>query len=62
MGHVAMGGRDGSIVALAPLAIGRRIFVHINNTNPVWRPGSPERAAAEAAGWTIGADGMEVTP
>ena len=62
MGHVAMSGRDGSIAALAPLSIGRRIFVHINNTNPVWRPGSPERAAAEAAGWSVGADGMEVTP
>ena len=35
--------------------------MHINNTNPVLRPGSPERAAAEAAGWEIAADGMEVT-
>jgi pyrroloquinoline quinone biosynthesis protein B len=62
MGHLAMSGEGGSIAALAPLTIGRRIFVHINNSNPVWRPGSPERAAAEAAGWTIAADGMEVTP
>jgi pyrroloquinoline quinone biosynthesis protein B len=62
MGHVSMNGPHGSIAALAPLAIGRRIFVHINNTNPVLRPDSAERAAAEAAGWTIGADGMEVTP
>jgi pyrroloquinoline quinone biosynthesis protein B len=62
MGHLAMNGPGGSIATLAPLAIGRRIFVHINNTNPVLRPGSAERAAAEAAGWTIAADGMEVAP
>jgi pyrroloquinoline quinone biosynthesis protein B len=61
MGHVAMNGPEGSIAALAPLSVGRRVFVHINNTNPVLRPASAERAAAEAAGWTIGADGMEVT-
>jgi pyrroloquinoline quinone biosynthesis protein B len=61
MGHVAMNGLDGSIAALAPLSIGRRVFVHINNSNPVLRPDSAERAAAEAAGWTIAADGMEVT-
>jgi pyrroloquinoline quinone biosynthesis protein B len=61
MGHLAMNGPDGSIAALAPLAVRRRIFVHINNTNPVLRPDSAERAAADAAGWAIGADGMEVT-
>ena len=32
----------------------------MNNTNPLLRPGSPERAAAEAAGWEIAHDGMEV--
>ena len=32
----------------------------MNNTNPVLRPGSPERAEAEAAGWEIAGDGMEV--
>lgn len=62
MGHMAMSGPQGSIAALAPLRIGRRIFVHINNTNPVLDPDSPERAAAQAAGWTIGQDGMEVIP
>lgn len=60
MGHVSMNGTQGSIAALAGLGIGRRVFVHMNNTNPVLRPGSPERAAAEAAGWEIAGDGMEV--
>lgn len=61
MGHISMSGPEGSIAALAPLSIGRRVYVHMNNTNPALRPNSPERAEAEANGWTIGQDGMEIT-
>lgn len=61
MGHMSMSGEDGSIAAFAGLEIGRKVFVHMNNTNPVLRPGSEERRAAENAGWIIGQDGMEVT-
>lgn len=60
MGHMSMSGPDGSIAAFADLGIDRKVFVHINNTNPVWRNG-PERAEANAAGWEIGYDGMEIT-
>lgn len=60
MGHMAMSGADGAIAALADLGIGRKIFLHINNSNPVLRPGSAERAAAERAGWEIPTDGMEI--
>ena len=51
----------GSIAALGPLGIARRIFIHINNTNPVLIEDSPERRAAEAAGWEVAHDGMEIT-
>ncbi|MFQ1701376.1 pyrroloquinoline quinone biosynthesis protein PqqB [Loktanella agnita] len=60
MGHMSMSGPDGSIAALADLDIARRVYVHMNNSNPVLRPTSPERAEAEAAGWIIGQDGMEL--
>ncbi len=60
MGHVNMSGPDGSIAAFAPLGVGRKIFVHINNSNPVLDAASKERAEAQAAGWEIGVDGMEV--
>ncbi len=60
MGHMSMSGPDGTIAAFADLGVRRRVFVHINNTNPVLRPDSPERAEAEAAGWEIAADGMEI--
>ena len=60
MGHMSMSGPDGSIAAFDGMDIGRKVFIHMNNTNPVLRPDSPERARAEAAGWTIGQDGMEI--
>ena len=55
-----MAGPDGSLARLADLP-GRRIYIHVNNTNPVLLADSLERAAAEAAGWEIARDGMEVT-
>jgi pyrroloquinoline quinone biosynthesis protein B len=60
MGHTAMSGDDGSIRRLADLGIGRKIYVHINNTNPVLIEGSSERGTVEAAGWEVSYDGMEV--
>jgi pyrroloquinoline quinone biosynthesis protein B len=60
MGHLAMTGPAGSISSLAGMTIGRRIFVHINNTNPVLDENSPEHAAVRAAGWEIAHDGMEI--
>ncbi|MEP3330945.1 pyrroloquinoline quinone biosynthesis protein PqqB [Sedimentitalea sp.] len=62
MGHMSMSGKDGSIAAFADLNVGKRVFIHMNNTNPVLRPDSAERTEAEAAGWVVGQDGLEVTP
>lgn len=61
MGHMPVSGPDGSMAAFAELDVKRKIYVHLNNTNPLWRPDSAERAAAAAAGWEVGHDGMEVT-
>jgi pyrroloquinoline quinone biosynthesis protein B len=60
MGHLAMSGENGSMRRLADLGIGRKIYVHINNTNPVLIEDSPERAKVEAAGWDVSYDGLEV--
>lgn len=62
MGHVPMSGPDGSMETLADCPAGRRIFIHINNTNPTLIEDSDERRAVEAAGWAIGYDGMEFAP
>jgi pyrroloquinoline quinone biosynthesis protein B len=60
MGHIAMSGADGAIAALAPLNIARKLFLHINNSNPALLADSPERSAARQAGWDIASDGMEI--
>ncbi len=59
MGHISMSGADGAIAAVTDLAMRRRVFIHINNSNPVLLADAPERREAEA-GWEIAYDGMEV--
>lgn len=59
MGHIPVNGSDGSLAALAALS-GRRVFIHINNTNPILIEDSPERRQVEAAGWQVAHDGMEL--
>ncbi|MCW8905188.1 pyrroloquinoline quinone biosynthesis protein PqqB [Sedimenticola sp.] len=60
MGHMSMSGPDGSLQAFSGIPLGRRVFIHINNTNPVLLDDSPQRLAVEQAGWEIGYDGMEI--
>jgi len=57
MGHVTI--RDCSLNLLAKSPARHKIYVHINNTNPILAPDSPQRAAVEAAGVMVGADGFE---
>jgi pyrroloquinoline quinone biosynthesis protein B len=61
MGHISMSGEHGAIASLKGLDIGRKVFLHINNSNPALLHGSDERKTAEQAGWHIPADGMEIT-
>lgn len=60
MAHLPVGGPGGSLARLADHRAGRRVYIHINNTNPILRDDSPERAAVEAAGWTVAHDGLEI--
>jgi len=59
MGHMSCSGPDGSIAALADLGVRRKIFIHMNNTNPLLIADSAERAEARHAGWETAYDGME---
>ena len=56
--HLPMSGNGGSLERLRALPVRHRVYVHINNTNPVLLEDSAERHAVEAAGLTIGMDGM----
>lgn len=57
MGHVTI--RESSLARLSKLSARHRVYIHLNNTNPVLAPGSPERAAVEAAGIVVGYDGLQ---
>lgn len=58
MGHLPISGPDGSLAALAKLSRPRCVYLHINNTNPILLPDSPERGEIEAAGLRVAEDGM----
>jgi pyrroloquinoline quinone biosynthesis protein B len=60
MGHLSVSGEGGSMAALAALGVERKLFIHINNTNPILCAGTAERRAVEAAGWEVAHDGLEL--
>jgi pyrroloquinoline quinone biosynthesis protein B len=60
MGHMSIAGKDGSMAAFENLRVPRKVFIHINNSNPILLDDSPERAAVMAAGWEVAFDGMEI--
>jgi len=60
MGHISISGPAGSIAAFEGVAGVRKIFIHINNTNPILCDDSEEAAFVRAAGWEIAYDGMEL--
>jgi pyrroloquinoline quinone biosynthesis protein B len=62
MGHMSVSGPDGTVAAFHDIAAGRKIFVHINNSNPILLDGSDERAVLAKHGWEVAYDGMEVSP
>ena len=60
MGHMSMSGKNGTIAAFEHLGVQRRVFIHVNNTNPVLLSDSPERKILEESGWILARDGMEI--
>ncbi len=60
MGHISMNGPQGSLAAFASLKVSRRVYIHVNNSNPVLDRRSPQRRQVLDAGWEIACDGMEI--
>jgi pyrroloquinoline quinone biosynthesis protein B len=60
LAHLPIGGEGGSLAALSSVRRPQRIYIHLNNTNPVLREDSPERVAVERAGFRVACDGMEI--
>jgi pyrroloquinoline quinone biosynthesis protein B len=60
MGHMPIDGSDGSLARLASLPIERRIYIHINNTNPILLDDAPELRIVEQHGMEVAVDGLEL--
>ncbi len=60
MGHLPVGGPDGSLEQLSGLPIERKIYIHINNTNPILLEDSPQRRMVTDRGMEVAVDGLEV--
>jgi len=60
MGHMSVSGEAGTLTAFSTLDVKRKIFIHINTTNPILVADTPERAAVTAAGWEVAYDGMAI--
>jgi pyrroloquinoline quinone biosynthesis protein B len=60
MGHLPIGGRDGSLALLAALPIGRIIYTHINNSNPILLEDAPERRVLQQHGAEVAVDGLDL--
>lgn len=59
MAHWVVGGKGGSLERLSKLRIPKKVYMHINNTNPMLLEDSPERAEVQKAGMEVGRDGLE---
>ena len=60
MGHMSMSGESGSLAAFRDVAIKRKVYIHINNTNPVLIEDSPERKIVESERWQVAYDGQVI--
>jgi pyrroloquinoline quinone biosynthesis protein B len=61
MGHLPIGGADGSLQRLSTLPARSRVYTHINNSNPILVEDSAARAAVHAAGLVVGDDGLTLS-
>jgi pyrroloquinoline quinone biosynthesis protein B len=60
MGHMPVSGPGSTLETFPTRAGARRIYTHVNNTNPILVEGSPEARQVRAAGWEVAFDGMEI--
>lgn len=61
LGYTAVSGKGGSLEALSQSDASRKIYVHMNDTNPILIENSFERESVTAAGVEVGYDGMKLT-
>jgi coenzyme PQQ biosynthesis protein B len=60
IGHLPVSGAEGSLAKLSGMPTTRKIYIHLNNTNPMLDEDSPEHRMVLDAGWEIAFDGMDL--
>ncbi len=60
MGHMSVSGEEGTLAELRDLGIKRKIFIHINTTNPILIDDTEQRLVVESQGWEVSYDGMQI--
>lgn len=60
MGHMSVSGEDGTLASFSGVRTARKVFIHINTTNPILIADTVERKIVEGAGWEVAYDGMEI--
>jgi pyrroloquinoline quinone biosynthesis protein B len=60
IGHIPLSGAGGLLKEFDSATRGRRVLIHINNTNPILDEQSPEHREVRDAGWEIAYDGLEI--
>jgi len=61
MGHLPVGGENGTLQQLAGLTRPKKMYIHINNTNPMLNEAGPEFRAVRDAGWNLADEGCQFT-
>jgi pyrroloquinoline quinone biosynthesis protein B len=59
MGHIPVSGEDGTMRQLAGLSKPRKLYIHINNTNPMLNPAGAEYREMRECGWDLAEDGCQ---
>jgi pyrroloquinoline quinone biosynthesis protein B len=57
MGHIPI---EESLRLLKNIKVGRKMFIHLNNTNPILNETSPEHGAVRRAGWEVAEDNWQL--
>ncbi len=57
MGHIPV---EESLRLLKNIEVGRKMFIHLNNTNPMLNEASPEYHAVRQAGWEVAEDNWQL--
>jgi len=57
MGHIPV---EESLRLLKGIKVGRKMFLHLNNTNPMLNEASPEHKAVRRAGWEVAEDNWQL--